>query len=87
MKSVSLAKLEDKFGKGEGLDRFKQIALLGGFGEVRGISSEGSLSEDADLDLVGILDPENKAVSTASKSKIKELAGIEEAKEAKAEKK
>ena len=79
MHSVSLKGLEGKF-KGEGLDRFKQIALLGGFGEVNGISSEGSLSEDADLDLTGVLDPENKAVSAADKNKLKELAGIKEGK-------
>lgn len=84
MKSVSLAKLEGKFGKADGLDRFKQIAELGGFGEVDGISSEGSLDRDADLDLAGVLDPDNKAVSESAKSKIKELAGEE--KEAKAEK-
>lgn len=85
MKSVSLAKLENKFGKADGLDRFKQIALLGGFGEVDGISSEGSLDRDADLDISGVLDPDNKAVSDASKAKIKELVGEE--KEAKADKK
>lgn len=85
MKSVSLAKLEDKFGKAEGLERFKEIAKLGGFGEVDGISPQGSLDRDADLDLVGVLDPENKAVSAAAKSKIQELVG--EGKAEKAEKK
>lgn len=74
MKSVSLAKLEDKF-KGEGMARFKEIARLGGFGEVEGISPEASLSNDADLDLTGVLDPENKAVSASAKAKIQELIG------------
>lgn len=79
MKSVSVEKLNDKF-KGEGHDRFKQIAELGGFGKVDEVSPEGSLSIDADLDLSGVLDPENKAVSEANKNKIKELAGITEPK-------
>lgn len=77
MKSVSLAKLEDKFGKADGFERFKQIAELGGFGKVDEVSPEASLDLNADLDLVGVLDPENKAVSESDKKKIAELAGIE----------
>lgn len=75
MKSVSLAKLEEKFGKADGLERFKQIAELGGFGQVDGISPEASLDREVTLDLVGVLDPENKAVSESAKKKIMELVG------------
>lgn len=76
MKSVSIARLEEKF-KGEGRSRFDQIASLGGFGSVSAQTAEGGLSADADLDLTGVLDPENKAVSEANKNKIRELAGVD----------
>lgn len=75
MNSVSVSKLESKF-PGEGLKRFSEIAEAGGFGSVAARGAEGGLDRDSDLDLVGVLDPENKAITDAKKNKIRELAGI-----------
>lgn len=75
--NANYADLEKKF-PGEGLGRFAQIAALGGFGAVG--PGEGDLDSATSLDLVGVLDPENKAVPNANKEKIKQLAGLGEAK-------
>lgn len=70
MDNVTADSLERKF-KGEGEARFKQIAELGGFGLV-GVEA-GGLDPAANLDIAGVLDPENKAVSDGNKNKIRSL--------------
>jgi hypothetical protein len=57
---------------------FTEIATLGGFGEVG--SGQGMIDAGSNLDLTGVLDPENKAVTAAAKSKIRELVGADSAK-------
>ncbi len=52
---------------------FAEIALLGGFGEVG--PGENQLDGEAALDLRGVLDADNKAVSEANKARIRELLG------------
>lgn len=68
-----------------GAERFAKIAELGGFGKVG--DGESELGHDTTLDLTGVLDPDNKALTDAKKNEIRELAGIGEAKEGKADKK
>lgn len=68
MDNVTGEKLEQKF-KGEGERRFREIADLGGFGNVPSDYAGG-------LDVRSIVDPANTAVSEAHKSKIAELAGM-----------
>lgn len=84
--NVTADKLNRKF-KGEGEDRFAKIAELGGFGKV-GVG-EGELDPESNLDLTGVLDADNSAVSDGDKNQIRTLAGITEGKpaeKAKAEK-
>lgn len=64
-----------------GAENFAKIAELGGFGKVG--TGEGSLDPDSNLDLTGVLDPDNKALTDAVKNQIKSLAG--EGKKGKAE--
>ncbi len=71
MENVTRDSLKKKHGEKAG-DAFTEIAALGGYGDV---------GADAILDLRGALDPENKAVSTANKNRIKELTGESGAKE------
>lgn len=56
-----------------GEKKFAEIARLGGFGAI-GID-EGGLDPNSTLDLTGVLDPENKAVSDEDRKKIKALLG------------
>lgn len=69
---MNAEELEKKF-PGEGMARFSEIALLGGFGAV-GVEP-GSLDPSTTLDLAGVLEPDNKAVSAAAKAKIRSLSG------------
>lgn len=77
MENVTAKKLESKF-KGEGAERFAKIAELGGFGKVG--DGESDLDTESNLDISGVLDPANDAVTPGDKNKIKELAGITEPK-------
>lgn len=61
-----------------GMENFAKIAEIGGFGKVG--DGESALHEDRNLDLTGVLDPENKAITEAAKNQIRELAGMSEAK-------
>lgn len=54
-----------------GAKNFARVAELGGFGRV-GVD-EGGLSPDSTLDLTGVLDPENKAVSDEAKAEIQSI--------------
>lgn len=81
--NVTVESLEKKF-KGEGESRFAKIAELGGFGAIG--EAQNEISADRSLDLAGVLDPENKAVTEGNKTKIGELLG-ESKSETKVEKK
>lgn len=73
--NVTADTLEKKF-KGEGSHRFAQIAEIGGFGKVG--SGEGGLDPETNLDLTGVLDPDNGAVTDGDKNQIRKLAGLED---------
>lgn len=63
-----------------GAENFAKIAELGGFGTVG--TGEGNLDPDSNLDLSGVLDPENKALTDAKRDKIRELAGVSKTEDA-----
>ncbi len=75
MDNVTVETLERKF-KGEGVQRFTDIARIGGFGTIG--TGQGFIPIDTPngLDLKGVLDPENKALSDGDKNKLRDLAGI-----------
>jgi hypothetical protein len=73
MNTITQDTLIRKHGKEKGLEAFAEIAKLGGFGEVG--PAEGQLDPDSTLDVGGVLDPENKAVSASAKNRITELLG------------
>lgn len=75
MNEITQETLIRKHGKEKGEKAFAEIALLGGFGEVG--PAEFQLDADSTLDLRGVLDPENKAVSDKNKARIKELLADE----------
>jgi hypothetical protein len=82
MDNVTLDKLKKIHGD-KALDAFSEIALLGGFGQVTTDHLGGiDPNFEGGLDLVGVLDPDNKAVSDAKKNKIRELVGMGAEKEA-----
>lgn len=74
--NVTVESLERKF-KGEGEQRFREIAELGGWVVNQSSVTRRDLEVPDGLDLTGALDPDNKEVSEAKKDKIRELAGIE----------
>ena len=71
MDNVTVESLEKKF-PGEGVQRFREIAEKGGFGDVP-VSYEGG------LDVRGVIEPDNKTFTDAQKSKLADLAGIDKA--------
>lgn len=75
MDNVTVETLERKF-KGEGVQRFTDIARIGGFGAIGTGQGFIPLDMPGGLDLKGVLDPENKAVSDGDKNKLRDLAGI-----------
>jgi hypothetical protein len=74
MHNVTVEKLEEKF-KGEGESRFREIASIGGYGDVHP-SALDSKTLEGGLDILSALDDSNKALTQAKKDKIRELAGI-----------
>jgi hypothetical protein len=70
MDNVTVESLEKQF-KGEGERRYREIESLGGFGE-----SGNSMPNPGGLDVRGVVDERNTAVSTSAKAKIAELAGM-----------
>lgn len=73
MQNVTLDKLEKKF-PGEGMTRFKEIAKIGGFGEVSQDHTGGIDPNFAGgLDIKGAM--ESSALTKPQKDKILELAG------------
>ncbi len=62
---------------GDKADRvFREIADLGGFGNVGNGAGEVSSSYAGGLDVAGVLNPANMAVSNKAKDRIAELAGV-----------
>lgn len=68
MDNVTKDSLEKMF-KGEGEKRFREIADRGGFGDV-------PVNHVGGLDVRGVLDPSNSALSDSQKSKLADLAGV-----------
>lgn len=59
---------------GDGAERaFREIQDLGGFGN----SSDGLSAHAGGLDVQGVLDPANEAVSSKAKDRIAELCGVD----------
>ena len=55
---------------------FREIADLGGYGEVGGGQGQISIDYPGGLDVQGVLDPANTAISSKAKDRIAELAGV-----------
>lgn len=76
MDNVTLDKLKKLHGDDAGRV-FEQIADIGGFGKVG--DAEGNIRPDyaGGLDIRGVVDPDNKALTDSQKNKIAELAGMD----------
>ncbi len=62
---------------GDKADRvFREIADLGGFGSVGSGEGQISVAYAGGLDVAGVLNPANTAVSEKAKDRIAELAGV-----------
>jgi hypothetical protein len=83
MDNATVEKLERKF-PGEGVQRFRKILELGGWVTTSQNVTNRELDYPDGLDLVGALDPNNKAISAAHKDQIREVAGITETADGKA---
>lgn len=70
----SLAKIH---GKDKAEAAFREIADLGGFGAVGNAEGQISPAYAGGLDVYGVLDPANTAVSSKAKDRIAELAGVD----------
>jgi hypothetical protein len=75
MDNVTEEKLRRQHGENAGRV-FEQIADIGGFGKVGDGEGHISASYAGGLDVRGVLDPNNNALTDAQKSKIAELAGV-----------
>lgn len=71
MNEITLDTIKRKHGAEHADEIFAEIARLGGFGDVG--PAESQLSPDAALDLRGVMDPDNKAISQSTQDKIKDL--------------
>lgn len=70
----------EELGKRHGdkaVEAFKEIADLGGFGNVGDGKGQVNSAYAGGLDLRGVLDPSNTAVSNKAKDRIAELAGVD----------
>lgn len=74
--NANLETLTKIHGKDKAEAAFREIADLGGYGSVG--TGEGSIHPGyaGGLDLVGVLDPSNTAISSKDKDRIAELAGV-----------
>lgn len=73
--NVNLESMQKRHGD-KGMDAYKEIASLGGFGEVG--TGPGQIHPDykGGLDIAGVLGDKNTAVSSKAKDRIAELAGV-----------
>lgn len=73
--NVNLENMTERHGD-KAADVLREIGDLGGFGSIG--TGEGQINPaySGGLDVAGVLDPNNTAVSTQAKDRIAELAGV-----------
>ena len=73
--NVNLENLTTRHGE-KAAEVFREIADLGGFGAVGNGEGQISAAYAGGLDIAGVLNPANTALSSKAKDRIAELAGV-----------